>query len=153
MLLTLLRVIKILRKTNFLIIFLLLILPVIYLHSLSNFGKTGMREEKNSYSFVQKSNTPPTINQLSQYRMNVTFFKDNATLNCYLNLSYLNSETTSLNYLFFNLWPNGIKSNSLSINNVTHNEMKFPYLSVLPTFLLIDRILGNWLGCENVNTL
>ena len=69
----------------------------------------------------------PTINNLSQYEMNVIFFENNQSLRAEMNYSYLNTENFSLDYLYFNLWPKNIQSTSLGIGNITHDSQKLSY--------------------------
>ena len=82
---------------------------------------------KNSSKNITATIHKPAINELSQYYMNTTFFTANASLITEMNYSYLNTEDVALNYLFFNLWPNFIVSNSLNIQSINHNSQSLEY--------------------------
>ena len=69
----------------------------------------------------------PTISELPQYVMNVTFFTNNASLINEMNFSYINTENVSLNFLFFNLWPNSIQNDSLHIASIVHKSQNLNY--------------------------
>ena len=66
----------------------------------------------------------PTKDKLSQYFMNMTFNESlpNPLITGLLNFSYLNTEDIPMDTLYFNLWPNGVQSNSLVINSIKNSS-------------------------------
>lgn len=83
-------------------------------------------ENNNSGSIKKRTEiSVPVKEQLSIYKMNVTFNENSVPLPSMtgtMNFSYLNTENKPIDYLYFNLWPNSIEENSLVINSINTNS-------------------------------
>lgn len=75
------------------------------------------------FDFVENIPTAiPNVEELSTYRINVTFSPSNHKAFGWVNVSYLNTEVVTLEEVYFHIWPNALLSNGLVVGTILDGQ-------------------------------
>ncbi|MHA1983369.1 MAG: M1 family metallopeptidase [Candidatus Hodarchaeales archaeon] len=112
------------KNNFFLLLFPFILLPIIFPFSSINGNFQIDPKDKNDFlKFLD--NFPaqkPTKDELHHYNISVEYSPTTHSATGYINISFLNKETSPVSDLLFHLWGNGVKENSISINGVINNS-------------------------------